>query len=197
MASYQKNCVEKISSEFDKNYYELVYSLNRQCCDVDLINNASVIIVGTLTPANGMGYGYYYTSERNKVYGILDYCFETEENGLVILKKKLRDSDKKEIIIEDIKQYLKAHKIAFIDVINQAVRKIGSSKDDDIIEYTLDYDLFKHCNNNQKFICTSQNAKICLDKINKFDNVVICHQDRFHCKKEDWKKEILNITKKR
>ena len=193
MPKFLNNSVKKISDDYDKTCYEMVHSLNKQHFDKNLVENANIIIVGTLTPANGMTNGYYYTSERNKVYGLIDYCFGTEQNGLADLKKQLKQSAQKSEILQEIKKYLSAHKIAFLDVIDIAVRKIGSSLDDDIAQYTLDYESFKHCSNRQKFVCTSKNAKLSLDKIAKFDNVTICHQDRFRCKKENWKKELTSI----
>ena len=192
MAKFINNCVESINKNFDNNLYEKVDSLNKTCFDKRLIENANIVIVGTLTPSNGMGFGYYYTSERNKVYKLLDYCCDTETNGLSDLKKELKQNPKDKTILQKVKEYLFEHKIVFVDVIDMAIRKKGSALDDDIIEYTLDYNTFKHCKSSQKFVCTSKNAMMCLQKIRKFDNVVICHQDRFHCKKEDWKKQINN-----
>lgn len=190
MSRFINNVVNKLNKTFATEHYELVNSLNNKFFDKKLIENAKIIIVGTITPENGMNNGYYYSSDRNKVYGLIDYCFSTEENGLVILKRQLRQANEKSEIIKKIKNYLFEHKIAFLDIINKAIRKIGSSLDDDIVEYTFDFESFKYCNNNQKFVCTSKNAKIGLEKIKKFDNVVICPQDRFRCKKEDWKKEL-------
>lgn len=192
MAKFINNCVESINKNFDNNLYEKVDSLNKTCFDKRLIENANIVIVGTLTPSNGMGFGYYYTSERNRVYKLLDYCFDKETNGLSDLKKELKQNPKDKTILQKIKEYLFEHKIVFVDVIDVAIRKKGSSLDDDIIEYTLDYNSFKHCKNSQKFVCTSKNAMLCLNKIQKFDNVVLCPQDRFRCKKEDWKKQISN-----
>ena len=191
MPKFIKNRVESIDERFDKTCYEKVDSLNKSCFDKDLIKNAKIIIVGTLTPSNGMGFGYYYTSERNRVYKLIDYCFETEENGLSKLKQELKANPQDKTKLDKIKKYLSNHKLVFIDVIDQAVRKIGSSLDDDIIAFTLDKKTFTYCNNNQKFVCTSKNAMLCLEQIQNFENVVVCPQDRFRCKKEDWKKEII------
>lgn len=192
MTKFVNNVVQKIDSTFDKNCFELVNSLNKEHFVKNLVQNANIIIVGTLTPANGMNNGYYYSSDRNRVYGLIDYCFNTEDNGLAKLKKQLKQTTQKTEVLKQIKEYLSKHKIAFLDIINQAVRKKGSSLDDDITQYTLDFESFAYCSNNQKFVCTSKNAQIGLEKIKKFDNVVVCPQDRFRCKKEDWKKE-LNI----
>ncbi len=190
MPKFIKNRVESIDERFDKTCYEKVDSLNKSCFDKDLIKNAKIVIVGTLTPSNGMGFGYYYTSERNRVYKLIDYCFETEENGLAKLKQELKANPQDKTTLDKIKKYLSNHKLVFIDVIDQAVRKKGSSLDDDIIKYTLDKKSFEYCNNDQKFVCTSKNAMLCLEQIQNFENVVVCPQDRFRCKKEEWKKEI-------
>ena len=91
------------------------------------------------------------------------------------------------------------HKIAFVDIIERAVRAKGSSKDDDIFTYSLDFDAFKICDKNQIFICTSKNAKAGLlqiaqkvDGINQ-ENIFVCYQDRFHFNFDEWRK-ILTFS---
>lgn len=176
--------VEKFKSIKLTNSQEKVFSLNHTMLDDALVKNAKTIIVGTLTPGNGMFNGYYYTSLKNKVYKIIDEnC--NKSNVLVNLKKQLANNKDDEEIIGKIKENLLKNKLAFIDVIDEAIRECDSYQDDKISAFTLDYGSFKHCSQNQIFICTSQNTADCLnliaEKINlNKDNIFVCHQDRFH-----------------
>lgn len=184
------------SINFDKNLCEKIFSLNKTNANKQLIQNAKKIIVGTLTPPEGMQNGYYYSSSKNKVFGIIDKCFD---NGGVLtnLKKQLANDKKSTKILQNIENYLQKQQIAFIDVIDRAIRIKGSSKDDDILFYTLDYDVFKQCDSKQMFICTSLNAKngllaICKNGDVKIDtkNIFVCYQDRFHFNLQDWKEKL-------
>jgi hypothetical protein len=63
---------------------------------------------------------------------------------------------------------------------------------------SLDYETFKNVENKAhivRYICTSNNAKICLNKILEKNNVsnqnvCVCYQDRFHYNKNDWKNAL-------
>ena len=183
--------LENISLEEN---YERVYSLNQMHWSQKIVGNATKIIVGTLTPPDGMANGYYYSSSPNKVFGIIDKCYK--DNGTFVgLKKQLLANRKNKEIIKQIEEKLLEHNIAFIDVVDQAIRVKGSYLDEDIVLYSLDFKAFRNCNEHQTFICTSQNARKGLEeiinqdpsiKINR-DNIVVCYQDRFHYKEEDWK----------
>ena len=86
---------------------------------------------------------------------------------------------------------------AFLDIVDTAIRVKDSSKDDDIIAYSLAFEHFELCNNSQVFICTSQNAykglikiienpKVNIDK----SKIFICYQDRFHYNFLDWQQKL-------
>lgn len=181
---------------FDDKIYERVLSQNHEHFNPSLITNAQKIIVGTLTPPQGTQFGYFYSSLNNKVYGILDKCFLT--NGkLVALKKQLAKDNQNQKIIKQIEEQLFVHKVAFLDIVDTAIRVKNSSKDDDIIAYSLDFEHFELCNNSQVFICTSQNAykglmkiienpKVNIDK----SKIFICYQDRFHYNFLDWQQKL-------
>ena len=175
---------------------EKVWSLNKSCFNLDLIKNANTIIVGTLTPPNGMENGYYYSSNKNRIFSIIDKCLNT--NGKFLsLKKQLLLNPKSKVQISQIENALFEYKLAFIDVINKAVRIKNSPNDNDILFFSLDYFSFEKCAPYQKFICTSQNAENCLlritenknVKINK-DNIFVCYQDRFHFNINDWQQKL-------
>lgn len=190
---------QKFNSMKMTNFQEKVFSLNHSMFDENLVKNAKAIIVGTLTPENGMISGYYYTSPANRVYKIIDSACN-HDNTLVNLKKQLKLQSGNQEIVNKIKLNLAKNKLAFIDVVDEAIRKRGSSKDSGIFAYTIDFESFKHCNKNQIFICTSNNAADCLniiaDKIGLCKkNIIVCHQDRFHypADKQLWAE---NLTRK-
>lgn len=148
----------------EKNIYEEVTSFNSQNCMTD---DTEIIIVGTITPTEGMRNGYFYTSPRNRIYGYIDAARGTE---LVEKKRKLTDIGlsrlQKEQIIETIKNELQEQKIAFLDVIESAIRLKDSYSDSDIKCYTLDYPVFSTVPKNvKKVICNSRLAEECYNVI--------------------------------
>lgn len=206
-ANFEDKVIEH--SEIEKLDNSVLNTLNIE--KADSFNNYSTIdeqetklvIVGTITPWNGKNLGYFYTSGRNKVYRILDDFFNLSgtQDSFVNLKKKLKatnNNSKKADIVNLVKENLKNRKIAFVDVIKTAIREKNNSNDDKIILYSLDLDTFKKCENVEKFICTSKNTASCLTNI--FDNlgfntnkIVVCPQDRFHYKWENWKNELDKV----
>ncbi len=122
---------------------KLVPSFNK---NDSITPNTKLLIVGTLTPPQGQNSGYFYTAPKNRIYGYIDAA--TNKTNLKELKGNLKDApnktDLKEAIIEEIIKVLKENNIAFLDVIDKAVRKDENSYlDSDIAEYTLDYESFK------------------------------------------------------
>lgn len=146
------------------NDSEKVFSLNKTKSNAKLIENATKIIVGTLTSPKGMQNGYYYTScTRNVVFNTIDEAFD--ENGkFAKLKKDLSLSPNNKQIINQIESKLFDFKIAFIDVINQAIRTKNSPNDSDIFMYSLDLNAFKHCNKKPNFYLHKQKRKTLLGK---------------------------------
>ncbi|MBR2871644.1 MAG: hypothetical protein IKB98_09780 [Clostridia bacterium] len=133
---------------------ELVGSFNKEHCVSD---KTKVIIVGTITPPKGCG--YFYTSPYNCIYGYID---ETRKTNLKELKRKLKTDP---TIKSDIIKILKEERIAFLDIMKEAIRKKDSSADNDIKNFSLDYDIFEEVftnilkNNNVKVICNSRLAE--------------------------------------
>ncbi|MCI6988092.1 MAG: hypothetical protein MR902_00750 [Campylobacter sp.] len=159
--------------------YEKVSSFNGENV---FDSDTKLLIVGTLTPPNAV---YFYASKQNLVYGLIDDALSTD------LNKHKNDKDK-------IKQILKQNKIAFIDVIKNAVRLKYSSSDDDIIAATLDYDSFKCLQNTHPTVIV--NSKLALkyfDKIkcelNLITKRIYLSQSRFSIDKQAW----INVIKKR
>jgi len=71
--------------------------------------NTELLIVGTYTPFSGRQNGYYYTSEDNIMYGILDECLDLDYLGyesLSDIKNSLNnDPSKREEKINNIKKF--------------------------------------------------------------------------------------------
>lgn len=67
----------------EKNTHEEVISFNSENC---MTENTEVIIVGTITPSEGMKNGYFYTAPRDRIYGYIDAARGT---GLLEKKRKL------------------------------------------------------------------------------------------------------------
>lgn len=179
------------SFEIKKKYknFEVVKSCNKNHC---VTNDTKLIIVGTITPPKGAG--YFYTAPRNKIYGYIDQAINTKlkEKKLSLLQKP----NNKEII-NDIKQILINNKIAFLDIIQYAIRKKESPYDKDILYYTLDIDCF-NINKNALYICNSIFAKECFEKICNILNIKLNYiylSQRLDTKKSwvETIKKILNI----
>lgn len=150
-----------------KELFECAESLNKEHC---INENTKLIIVGTITPPKGMENGYFYTAPDNNIYDYIDEALGI--NMFSELKTKLKNSDEKGSVIEEIKKELKRYNIAFLDVVKNAIRVRGSSSDQDISYYSLDNDsfekIFKIIRDDTFFICNSRMAengykKICKD----------------------------------
>ena len=95
---------------------KLVKSLNNLSC---FTKETRILIVGTLTPPEGMAHGYFYSSSGNAVYGKLSKCFcekSADHSSFAYLKKKLIcevDWCEKMRIIQQINDKLEEHKMAF------------------------------------------------------------------------------------
>lgn len=174
----------------EKNIYEEVTSLNCQNC---LMDDTEIIIVGTITPTEGMKNGYFYTASRNRIYGYIDAA-----RGTSLVKKKtdlMQESlsEKRKQIISEVKNELKEQKIAFLDVMGSAIRCKGSHADSDIKCYTLDYSVFSTVPKNvKKVICNSRLAENCYNTIRtKILNLpVATYLSQRSGTKESWIKEL-------
>ena len=155
---------KSISSGF--SYAE---SFNKLTIDNKLLDNAKFIVVGTLTPKAGRDNGFFYCSSSalQRQFSLIDNCFndsyslEEKRQALIKTPKDLRT-------INDICCILKNRKIAFLDVVKEAIAKDNDPSDDKIIDYVLDRDSFeelKNVNSNVIFITNSKNAKGALEQI--------------------------------
>lgn len=173
-----------------KNIYEEVTSLNSQNC---MTEDTEIIIVGTITPTEGMKNGYFYTASRNRIYGYIDAA-----RGTSLVKKKtdlMQESlsEKRKQIISEVKNELKEQKIAFLDVMGSAIRCKGSHADSDIKCYTLDYPVFSTVPKSvKKVICNSRLAENCYNTIRtKILNLpVATYLSQRSGTKESWIKEL-------
>jgi len=170
---------------------EFVESCNYNHC---VTNETKLIIVGTITPPAGAG--YFYSSPKNKIYGYLDESFL--DTNLKQLKAKLHSfPEKRNETISQIKQQLLNKKVAFLDVIKYAIRKKGSSADNDIKYCTLDEEVFK-INPNATYICNSRLAEQCFNEIYQklqIDRSKYIYLSQRSGKKVDWLNTIKEILK--
>lgn len=135
----------------------------------ELLQNAKHIIVGTLTPKSGRDVGYFYCSDsaNQRQFSIIDTW---KEDG-ISLNQKRKDLIKypnNETIINSINEILFKRRLAFLDVVKDAIAPDNDPSDDSIIEYILDKEMFLNIyqnNPNIVFIANSKNAKVALDFI--------------------------------
>lgn len=157
--------LNKLCANMDKNVYECVSSFNSQHC---VMAETKIIIVGTITPPKGTNCGYFYTAPRNNIYGYIDAARGT---NLKELKNKLNGSNlidlQKTQIVDEIKDVLRKQRIAFLDIMDKAVRKQNSHKDSDIAAYTLDKSTFQNIPRGAKIICNSRLAEAGFKQIQK------------------------------
>ena len=180
----------------DKNVYECVSSFNSQHC---VMAETKIIIVGTITPPKGTNGGYFYTAPRNNIYGYIDAARGT---NLKELKNKLNGSDltdlQKTQIVGEIKDVLREQQIAFLDIMDKAIRKKGSYKDSDIAAYTLDNSTFQNIPQGAKIICNSRLAEAGFKQIASELDIdltsVYCPQRNPYIKiKEKWILELRKV----
>ena len=173
-----------------------------------LSDNTKLVIVGTLTPPNTK---YFYCSYQNRIYGYIDAALEKLD---LIGDKKLKDlkiglsyyqSKRKTIEIlqkedeinkrvQNIKKILSNNGIAFLDVIDKAIRRINTSLDKDIEYYTLATEDFEKLKESGiTIIANSRDAEKCAKKMMGEDRVRYLSQ---RCDtKETWIKAICDAIK--
>ena len=166
-----------------------------------LDSNTKLVIVGTLTPPTT---NYFYCAPRNKIYGFIDKALDEleykDDARLKALKKGL-SQDKYNVLLPDeiikervieIKKILKKHGIAFLDVMENAIRKNNISHDDNNIEFfTLAIDDFKKIDSTATIIANSRLAEKCVGLMNLGINTRYLPQISFKKGiKEEWIKTI-------
>ena len=168
------------------NTEEFVESFNKYNC---VTPQTQLIIVGTITPPQGVENGYFYTAPRNKIYGYIDEAIKT---NLKELKGSLKSTTNEAEVLNQIKDILKTNNIAFLDIMKYAIRKKNSPYDEDIKYYNLDIESFRNLSDSVYFICNSKLAqegyeKIC-EELGREINGIYLSQRR--ARKIDWVKEI-------
>lgn len=145
---------KKLVTAYDSSKYEYCKSFNELSMDLIRNNDIRYLIVGTLTPPEGRKNGYFYTASKNKMFRYIDLSFNDDDDGLCLEQQKNNP--------EKIKNILCNRHVAFFDVVNEAIVLKGSSRDDDILSYTLDYDRFEEIlskNQEIKIAVNSRNAE--------------------------------------
>lgn len=144
-------------------------SFNKLTVENKLLDKAKFIVVGTLTPKAGRDNGFFYcgSSALQRQFSLIDNCFN---DGYILEEKRqaIIKNPKDTRTINDICDILKKRKIAFLDVIKEAIAKDNDPSDDKIIDYVLDRNSFKELKNvnfNVVFIANSNNAWIALKQI--------------------------------
>lgn len=160
---------EKESKKVSPN--DLACSFNK---NTTLSSNTKLIIVGTLNPPDT---AYFYCSFFNRIYGYIDEALKqlqrNGQNTLKELKRGLSRVQTKRIKIDllpkeeidkrvtAIKDILDKNGIAFLDVMDKAIRKKPTSRDNDISFFTLAYDDFKNIDPDTVIIANSKLAFDC------------------------------------
>lgn len=123
------------------------------------------LVIGTLTPPKGRGKhneGYFYCSDKNHMY---EYIDSAKHLGLCHKKEEfIKNWDPK--IKQEIIDILIDNNIAFLDVVDEAYAVRGSSKDDDIVCYTLATKYFKKVN------FSNPKLKIVANSLNAYDVIM-------------------------
>lgn len=148
------------------------YSLNRIS---SFDKNTKILIVGTLTPPEGMAHGYFYSSSSNPLFKFLSDTFEeksSDDDSFFRLKRRLicePKKQKKKLIINEINNKLASKKIGFFDVVSRATRKDDLSPNDsdiNVISYAKRF-YKQHKGNIKLIIFTSKNAEKWFKNIDK------------------------------
>ena len=166
------------------------HSFNR---DYHLLTpNTKVIIVGTITPPKGrlVGSGFYYMSDKNRMYDILDAYYKI--TGKPSSFKKNKKAGNIPALIEELKD----KGLAFIDVIESCNNPKESYKDDDLEDIKLDYEAFKDINEGTILIANSKNAYGALLKIaehNQLKNRVMHIHGFMFYNQADWNNAFQDI----
>ena len=165
--NFTKEDVLKISSP--QNYVHCTSFNNNSIFD----EHTKVVICGTLTPQKGRVNGFFYLSPANPMFEILDSFFKSinVKTDFVKIKNKLIKNPNCEKYINELQAELLKHKIALMDVVENAIASNKIASDDEIICFNLDYNTFAKFNNRDiVFVCNSRNAEYALKLIAKHNN---------------------------
>ncbi|HAS55721.1 MAG TPA: hypothetical protein DEF61_00450 [Firmicutes bacterium] len=140
--------------------------------------NTKLVIVGTLTPPDT---AYFYCSFYNRIYGYIDEAINNLGRNNAITLKELKiglakvhnkrtninlcEKNKVEKKVNLIKEILSKNKIAFLDVMDKAIRRKKTPYDHDIEFYKLAKNDLRKISPSMTTIANSKLAKECLDSI--------------------------------
>lgn len=165
--------------------------------ETTLNSETKLIIVGTLTPPNTK---YFYCSFMNKIYGYIDEAFRqlgnSEDAVLKSLKIGLSRHKNVDLLseneaserVKEIKSVLLKNGIAFLDVMNNVIRRKNTYLDDDIEYFTLAINDFSKINQSAVIITNSKLADSCV-KLMKIKVKTRYISQRLG-KKEEWVEAI-------
>ena len=132
-------------------------------------SESKILMVGSITSIDGMKKGFYYASQTNQLWRLVDYCINSNE--FLELKNKLLENYKlfeqnkqdqdsfehnKLIIKNEFKASLHKYNIALCDIFTECYFKNNSSLDGDIILNSNNYpfktskDIIQHIVDNSK-----------------------------------------------
>lgn len=157
----KRDILNNLLKELGENSFEYAECLNSSHC---INKDTSRVIFGSITPHNASG--WFYTSQSNKTYWILDKIFNTNLNANLELINNCPND--KEEIIKNIKTELRKIKMGFLDVVESCIRVKNDASDSAIILYipiSLEY-LEKVNIVNAKKYCNSQFVKKIMKQIN-------------------------------
>ena len=172
MPDFKKSCKNAINNVALVDKHAHINSFNAQTI---LSKDTRYLIVGTLTPCqarNPEDYscGYFYCGKQNLMYEFIDGSFD-DGLSLVAAKEEFKKDWKSNKNIKDI---LNKRRIAFLDVIKEAIVVSDSTDDNDIYPFILDIDAFRDAIqylNNLKVVANSKSAQEALKLIFKKLNI--------------------------
>ncbi len=119
--------------------YELAKGINRQS---SFDENTELLLVGSMIPQD-IDY-FYFGTGRNVYKNMIDPARGTSFEALKeAIKHAKPNSPEKKLLKEQFIEGLRQQRIAFLDLFDMAVMRKGDSKDDGIVAYTIDRQLFE------------------------------------------------------
>ena len=143
--------------------------------DISPVWNAEsqILILGSITSTDGMKKGFYYASQKNQLWQLIDLCFSCDvfvklknelKSNYENLQNKIVDEPTFKNVRQDIKNKFKSElakrKIAICDVFESCYFNNNSSLDTEIILNNTNYPFVTNKNVIQKIISNSNIKKV-------------------------------------